>query len=102
MLTHDATYGPYGLGHTACKILRGSQLRNGQSMGHAIEAVLQLVCGGQLLDDAARASLAEMAPSDSTVTRARYKLDLAHMFLRRDQWRDRHRNQEKWFVQLCV
>ena len=39
-------------------------------------------------------------PCDATLSRATYKIDLMHMVLRRQQWANRLRAQEKHFVQL--
>ena len=39
-------------------------------------------------------------PSAATIHRAKTKLELAHMLLRRQQWKSRREHKQQFFVQL--
>ena len=65
-------------------------------MASTISNVIEIVFGKSMTLDMEAIDL----PCDATLSRATYKIDLMHMVLRRQQWANRLRAQEKHFVQL--
>ena len=83
---------------------RGSNLRNGERVGRTIKAVLRLVHGDLFDDedwDKMEKSLSLGSLGLANFTRARYKLDIAHMMLRTKQWTERRRAGRHYAIQLC-
>ena len=76
-------------------ILRSKHLRSDKELGSVLDAAFELILGVDL-----SRSGDSTGPSAPTLSRARARLDLAHMLLRREQVRDwKARNIH--FMQLC-
>ena len=65
-------------------------------METALTSSIELMFGSNVAADAEGVEL----PSDSTMSRSTYKLDLAHMHLRRLEWAAFFKANKAWSVQL--